>query len=368
MFDYDEIRAYKDHEVNAVLASLLNDPDFLNFVAQQAYPKLNRVMSFWLQKNIRKKLKLQFDDIHNVCNWQNTIAPYVESIIEKTTDRFTIKGIEHLDKNKTYLFISNHRDIAMDPMLVNYALLSSGFSTCKVAIGDNLLERPFVAKLMRLNKSFVVKRAISARREKLEAVQTLSSYIHESIKQKQSVWIAQKEGRAKDNIDKTDTAVLKMLHMAGRKLGWDFKDSMTFLNVVPVSISYEWDPCDLDKAKELVMTANHEAYEKSQDEDFQTIVKGLKGKKGHVTIQFSKPVKLDSNQADDWGRKIDEDIYSGYDIFDSNKLAKNILDGNTPINQSKYQEWLARFSKVDDENYQQVLKNYAEPVRHLKND
>jgi 1-acyl-sn-glycerol-3-phosphate acyltransferase len=368
MLDYDDIRAYKDHEVNSVLSSLLNDPDFLQFVAQQTYPKLNRVMSFWLQKNIRKKLKSQFDDIHNITHWQDTISPYVETMIEKTTDDFTVKGMEFLEKDKTYLFISNHRDIAMDPMLVNYALLSSGFNTCKVAIGDNLLQRPFVAKLMRLNKSFVVKRTISARREKLEAVQTLSSYIHESIKQKQSIWIAQKEGRAKDNVDKTDTAVLKMLHMAGRKLGWEFKDSMRFLNIVPVSISYEWDPCDIDKAQELVMKANHNNYEKSQDEDFQTIVKGMKGNKGRVSITFSKPLSLDTNQADEWGDEIDEHIYAGYDIFESNLLAKTILDGHDPKIHSKYQEWMTRFSQLDSEAYQQVLKNYAEPTRYFNHD
>lgn len=363
--NFDDIRAYKDHEVNAVLASLLNDKEFLQFAAQQTYPKLNRIVPFWLQKKIKKKLKEQFDDIHNVANWQNTLAPYVESMIEKTTDRFIVRGIEHLEKGKTYLFISNHRDIAMDPTLVNYALLSSGLSTCKVAIGDNLLERPFVAKLMRLNKSFVVKRSIAARREKLEAAQTLSSYVHESIKQKQSVWIAQKEGRAKDSLDKTDTAVLKMLHMAGRKLGWEFKDSMNFLNIVPVSISYEWDPCDIDKANELLTLSNESSYEKAKGEDFQTIIKGIKGYKGQVAVHFSKPLSLDSNQADEWGGSIDNSIYSGYQVFDSNTVADLISKNETPKESSKYQFWLDRFSNIDDDCYQQVVKNYAQPARRL---
>lgn len=362
MFEFDDIRAYHDDEVNPVLESLLNDSEFLAFIAQHMHPKLNRIMSYLIQKRIRKQLKNKFDHIHNVATWQNTLAPYVESLIKKTTDEFIVKGIENLDKNDNYLFISNHRDIALDPMLVNYALLKSGLNTSEIAIGDNLLGRQFVAKLMRLNKSFVVKRSVTARRDKLAASQNLSAYVHESLKQKNNVWIAQKEGRAKDNQDKTDTAVLKMLHLAGRKLGWEFKQSMVFLKIVPVSISYEWDPCDLDKANELALVSNHQKYEKSVDEDFQTILKGLKGEKGKVSIHFSKPLDLDSNQAEDWAKEIDRCIYSGYELFDSNLLANSILNEIDLTTDKKFKFWRSRFSKITAEAYQQVVKSYAQPV------
>jgi len=364
MSNFDDIRAYQDHEVSSVLTSLLNDGDFLSFIAQQAHPKLHQFLPFLVKKNLQKKLKKQFEGINDVANWQKTIAPFVQSIIDQTINTFSVKGIENLEKDKTYLFMSNHRDIAMDPMLVNYALLSSGFATSKVAIGDNLLGRPFVAKLMRLNKSFVVKRSISARREKLEAVQTLSSYVHESIKQNHSIWIAQKEGRAKDNCDKTDTAVLKMLHLAGRKLGWEFKDSMKFLNIVPVSISYEWDPCDIDKANEITMVEKNKVYEKTKDEDFQTIIKGLKGHKGNVTIEFSAPLNLESNQAEDWANKIDEQIYNGYEIFENNVLAHELLTEDATSNSPIFDQWSQRFSDVlKHDSYSQLIKNYTEPVR-----
>jgi 1-acyl-sn-glycerol-3-phosphate acyltransferase len=362
MSEFDDIRAYHDHEVNPVLKSLLNDADFLTFIAQHTYPKLNRIISYVIKKRIRKQLKKKFDHIHNVAAWQNTLAPYVESLIKKTTDKFIVKGIENLDNNENYLFISNHRDIALDPMLVNYALHQSGLNTSKIAIGDNLLGRQFVAKLMRLNKSFVVKRSVTVRRDKLEASKILSSYVHESLKQKSNVWIAQKEGRAKDSKDKTDTAVLKMLHLAGRKLGWEFKESMKFLKIVPVSISYEWDPCDLDKANELALVSKMEIYEKSDDEDFQTILKGLKGDKGKVSIHFSKPLNIESNQAEDWAKQIDCCIYSGYELFDSNLLASHILSGADVKDDLKFNQWQSRFSKLTSEAYDQVVKSYAQPV------
>jgi hypothetical protein len=362
MSEFDDIRAYHDDEVKPVLESLLNDPEFLGFVAQQLHPRLNRFMSYWLKKNVRSQLKKQFDNIHNVASWQGTLAPYVKTLIDKTIDQFNVKGIENLDKNKSYLFISNHRDIALDPMLVNYALLMSGLKTSKVAIGDNLLERKFVEKLMRLNKSFVVKRSVTARREKLTASQNLSSYVHESVKQLNNVWIAQKEGRAKDSKDKTDTAVLKMLHLAGRKLGWEFKDSMKFLNIVPVSISYEWDPCDKDKANELAIVSSKQVYEKSPDEDFQTILKGLKGQKGQVTVHFSRPLTLDSNSPEDWSQEIDRCIYSGYELYKNNVLANEMLNNLSSESDPLMGQWKSRFSGLSDEAYQQVVKNYGQPV------
>ena len=362
MSDFDDIRAYQDHEVNAILSSLLYDTDFLNFVSMELHPKISRFIPYFVHRKIRNSLKAKFEDIHNIDAWQSIIAPYVELLIKQTTENFIVRGIENLDKDKHYLFISNHRDIAMDPMLINYALLTSGMNTSKVAIGDNLIERPFVGKLMRLNKSFIVKRSITARKEKLEAAQKLSNYVHESHKQSNNIWIAQKEGRAKDNKDRTDTAILKMLHLAGRKLGWEFKDSMNFLNIVPVSISYEWDPCDIDKAKELTFDISDQVYKKSKDEDFQTIIKGMKGNKGKVSIHFSKPVSLDSNVAEDWTKKIDQCIFNGYELFDSNLIAKGLLDDSVTSVVVDSKRWNKRFSKVDSKIYAQIIKSYAQPV------
>lgn len=355
---FDDIRAYHDHEVNEVLASLLEDSEFLQFVAQHQFPYLSRFLPRWTQKKIQAGLTQHFKRIDSIQTWQNQLAPHVEKLMAKTIDDFKVTGLEHLEKDKTYVFMSNHRDIAMDPMLVNFALLKAGFSTSKVAIGDNLLGRQFVAKLMRLNKSFVVKRSVAGRREKLQAVQDLSDYIHLCIKSQQHVWIAQKEGRAKDGLDFTDTAVLKMLHMAGRKLGWEFKQSMEFLNIVPVSISYEWDPCDMDKAKELVTMSKVGRYEKSHDEDFRSIVKGLQGEKGSVVLHFSQPIRLDSNVAEHWSDEVDASIHANYHLFENNHHAMALLQ-KAPTN---LLEWNKRFKGIDGDVNEKIVQYYAQPV------
>ncbi len=355
---FDDIRAYHDHEVNEVLASLLEDSEFLQFVASHQFQYLSRFLPRWTQKKIQAGLTQHFNRIDSIQTWQNQLAPHVETLMEKTIDDFQVTGLDNLEKDKTYVFMSNHRDIAMDPMLVNFALLKAGFSTSKVAIGDNLLGRQFVAKLMRLNKSFVVKRSVVGRREKLQAVQDLSDYIHLCIKSQQHVWIAQKEGRAKDGLDYTDTAVLKMLHMAGRKLGWEFKQSMDFLRIVPVSISYEWDPCDVDKAKELLTVSKVGRYEKSHDEDFRSIVKGLQGYKGRVVLHFSKPLCLDSNVAEHWSDAVDDAIHENYHLFENNHHAKALLDDAA----SALPQWKKRFKGVESEVYENIVKYYAQPV------
>ncbi|MGR6873013.1 1-acyl-sn-glycerol-3-phosphate acyltransferase [Pseudomonas sp. HK3] len=366
---FDDIRAYHDHEVNAVLASLLEDSEFLQFVAQHQFPYLSRFLPRWTQQKIQAGLNKHFKHIDSIQTWQSQLAPHVEKLVGNTIDDFKVTGIENLEKDKTYVFISNHRDIAMDPLLVNFALLKAGLTTSKVAIGDNLLDRQFVAKLMRLNKSFVVKRSVSGRREKLQAVQNLSDYIHQCVRSSQHVWIAQKEGRAKDGMDFTDTAVLKMMHMAGRKLGWEFSQSMDFLNIVPVTISYEWDPCDLDKAKERLTFAQVGRYEKSHDEDFKSIVKGLQGQKGNVVLHFSPPLKLDSNIAENWSDAIDERIHQNYHLFDNNQLAMSLLqEKNHGFNKQNktLQLWNKRFKSIDADVLANVKQYYAQPIR-LKN-
>ncbi len=359
--EFDKIRAYVDHEVNDVLLSLLKDSEFLQFLALQKFPRLQRFFPALIQGRIKKTMLNQFKNVHSIQSMQNKLEPFVRSLMAKTVTEFKVTGLDQLDKNKSYVFISNHRDIAMDPMLVNFALLNAGLPTCKIAIGDNLLERQFVEKLMRLNKSFVVQRSPGTRKEKMESVNNLSSYIHHSIKTGHNVWIAQKEGRAKDGVDVTDTAVLKMLHMAGRKAGWEFKDSMAYLNLVPVSISYEWDPCDEDKARELDAQRRQGHYEKSKDEDFLSILKGMKGKKGRVSVHFSAPLELEGNLADQWSKAIDHEVHSHYDVFDNNQQAHEILSGGA-LAEAKDSVFQKRYGHLPEAVYQRLVKTYAQPV------
>jgi len=358
---YDDIRAYDDADVPDVIDSLLRDNEFLEFISQQTHPKLSRVLPRWTHNKLRDRLSRSLSGVQSVEAWQSTLAPLVKRLLESSTTGVTIRGVEHIPAGPC-VFVSNHRDIVMDPLLVNYALMESEKKTCRVAIGDNLISKPFVGQLMRLNKSFVVKRSVTARREKLESVQTLSSYIHDCIKHEHSIWIAQREGRAKDNMDFTDTAVLKMLHMAGRKLGWSFRESMQFLNIVPVTINYEWDPCDIDKAKELYSIRQHGRYEKSSDEDFHSILKGMKGQKGRVSVHFSPRVALASDNPDEWAQKIDHFIHAAYDIFPSQQWAFDQLQHRSSNEQGIAKIWQKRFASVPVDLQTMAMQHYANTV------
>ena len=364
---YDDIRPYHDDEVTDVISDLLHDPELLTAMGRYRFPNLTRWFAPLSRKVIHTRLKKRFGEINDVDQLQLVLKPWVKRIIDQTMEGFTVDGLDKLDPNKTYLFMSNHRDIAMDPALINYALVTQGFNTSRIGIGDNLLNKEYVSQLMRLNKSFVVKRSVQGRREKLDVFTQLSSYIRESLHQGQHVWLAQKEGRAKDGLDKTDSAVLKMLHISGKKHGWSLQQSLNLLNIVPVSISYEWDPCDRAKAKELAAIDDHGSYNKTKDEDFRSIVKGLQGRKGRVKVQFASPVKLESDLADDWCRVIDRRIYQGYELYPINFQACMQLYGELPDQANS--ELLKsdghlerRLSGLSETEQQHLLKAYSQPV------
>lgn len=358
---YDDIRAYDDADVPEVIETLLRDNEFLEFISQQTHPRLARVLPRWTHKKLKDRLTDSLRGVQSVEAWQSTLAPLVKKLLQQSTDGVSVRGVENIPQGPC-VFISNHRDIVMDPLLVNYALMESNQNTCRVAIGDNLISKPFVGQLMRLNKSFVVKRSVTARREKLESVQTLSAYIHDCIKHGHSIWIAQKEGRAKDNLDFTDTAVLKMLHLAGRKFGWSFKDSMRYLNIVPVTINYEWDPCDIDKAQELLAIKQHGRYEKRHDEDFHSILKGMKGRKGRVSVHFSPRIDIDSDVVDVWADKIDHSIHSAYDVYASQQWAYDQINGVANSSDGVAKMWQKRFASVSVELQQMLTQHYANTV------
>lgn len=364
---YDDIRPYHDDEVTDVISDLLRDPELLTAMGRYRFPNLTRWFAPLSRRVIHTGLKKRFGDVNDVNQLQMVIKPWVKRIIDQTIESFSVEGLEQLDANKTYLFMSNHRDIAMDPALINFALVDQGFNTSRIGIGDNLLNKEYVSQLMRLNKSFVVKRSVQGRREKLSAFTQLSTYIRESLHQGQHVWLAQKEGRAKDGLDKTDSAVLKMLHISGKKHGWALNQSLNSLNIVPVSISYEWDPCDRAKAKELAALDTHGAYNKGKDEDFRSIVKGLQGRKGKVNVKFAAPVKLESDTAEDWCRVIDRRIYQSYELYPINFQACMKLYGELPdqansdlLKSDGHLE--RRLEGLNQAEQQHLLKAYSQPV------
>jgi 1-acyl-sn-glycerol-3-phosphate acyltransferase len=257
---------------------------------------------------------------------QHVIAAYMDKMIEDTTTFLTHSGLDKLSPTRSYVFISNHRDIAMDPAFVNYMLYHAGFETVQIAIGDNLLKKPFVSDLMRLNKSFIVRRSARGR-ELLAALKKLSEYIHHCIETDNNVWIAQREGRAKDGIDGTDPALLKMLAMAHRKL--PFGESLSRLHIVPVTLSYEYDACDELKARELHARDSDDGYSKDDETDIRSIATGMIGEKGRVHVAFGSELVLGDEGPEEVAAMIDAQILANTQLQDINYLAlQQLLERN----------------------------------------
>jgi hypothetical protein len=326
MDEFADIRPYNDSEFQEILERLLAEPDLVKGLAYFMRPNWRGPLRLLARSLVRWRLQKDLTGLESIADFQLWLAGYVEKIIKKTTTSLVITGIDQLDDSKSYLWLSNHRDIALDPTLVNYALNLCKKSTGRIAIGDNLLKNPMVGDFMRLNKSFIVKRSIKSRREKFSALQLLSRYIRYSISEGHSVWIAQREGRAKDGIDTTDTAVLKMLSLAGRSDEETFAESLQQLNPVPVSISYEFDPCDVLKARELAALQEDKDYLKAHNEDITSIVTGLMGNKGRVQISFGEEISTSLfNSAETLAVEIDRQIVDGYACYPINYAAHQLL-------------------------------------------
>lgn len=322
MDEFDAIRPFRDHETPQVIHRLLDEHDLAAVITRFRFPRMPVLLFKPVALLVRQVLKHELNKIHDVGTFQQLVWRYVARTVKKTTAGLTVDGLDKLDKNQSYLFISNHRDIVLDPALLDYALVNAGFDTVEIAIGDNLLRDPMVSDLMRLNKSFIVKRSVDGLKAKLAALTQLSRYIESTLSRKQSVWIAQREGRAKDGMDRTDPAVVKMLSIFGKKRGLDFPAAIRHLNIVPVSISYEYDPCDALKAAELQAREGAGAdYVKADNEDIISIVKGIASPKGRVHISVGTPLQDDYANADAVAAAIDAQIVANYKLFPSNLIA-----------------------------------------------
>jgi glycerol-3-phosphate O-acyltransferase len=257
----------------------------------------------------------------------------------------------------------------MDPAFVNWALYNNGFDTVRIAIGDNLVRKAYIGDLMRLNKSFIVRRNLSGPREILKTYSALSGYIRDSIDTGHSVWIAHREGRAKDGIDATDPAILKMLAMAGKVRNESFAQALSALRIVPVSISYEFDPCAPMKARELRMRREHGDYTKAENEDLISITTGILGWKGRVHLHFGEVIPIiEDDDPSQLASRIDQSIHAGQRIFDTSRLADQLLKGE-PIRDGLLPDVVARFKALldttPDADRIQLLEIYANPLRQF---
>ncbi|WP_346797927.1 1-acyl-sn-glycerol-3-phosphate acyltransferase [Halomonas sp. Bachu 37] len=368
-----DVRPYMDHEAAEVLARLSRDPELLNALTRFRLPRLARIAPPLARALASYAVRREIKGVATIHDFQMRIASYMDRMIRTTTDAFKVEGLDKLDPHSAYLFIGNHRDISLDPAFVNYALYQAKRDTVRIAIGDNLLKKPYVTDLMRLNKSFIVPRSARGKRAMLAAYQQLSAYIRHSITEdNHSIWMAQREGRAKNGIDRTDPAIIKMLTMARRTAERDvaFGTTIEELKLVPVSISYEFDPCDVQKAQELHDMETKGNYAKSEFEDIQSIVTGITGDKGRVQLRFGTPIGADMATPDEVAAEIDRQVIGGYRLYPSHYLALEKL-GEAP-------ELVARkeISRADRERFEQRLAavpahlqswwlvQYANPVKH----
>ncbi|EED31542.1 phospholipid/glycerol acyltransferase [gamma proteobacterium NOR5-3] len=318
-------------------------------------------------------LRRQFAHVDSIAELQMRVRVYVERLIEDSTAGLSVSGLEQLDSKSAHLFISNHRDIAMDPALTNYALHRAGYETLRIAIGDNLLKQQWVADLMRLNKSFVVKRSVSGPRELLANSKLLAQYIRSSIQEDNApIWIAQREGRAKDGRDRTEAAVIKMLSLSRDKQNESFGEHIASLRIVPVAISYELDPCDAMKARELSHRQNTGSYEKSDQEDIASIGQGISGAKGRVHVHFGTPLGSDLESPAEVAAAIDAQVVSGYRLHPVNVWAYQRLGGEADLagidiaeGSCSQASFNARIDALSESERPFALASYANALRSV---
>ena len=376
-YNFSDIAPYDDSEFHSKMENLVKEPGFLHAVNYTMPPEDVPALIDEL---------LKFD---NKYDFQTQVMfPFLEMLAKTTTSGITLGGVKYLNPSMSYTFITNHRDIVLDASFLNLAFLRKGYPTSEVAIGNNLLIFDWISDLVRLNKSFIVKRNTGLR-EGLEAAKKLSAYIHYCILEKhEAVWIAQREGRAKDSSDHTQESLIKMLAIAGQG---QFIDKLKEINLMPVSISYEYDPNDYLKVREFLMKRRNPDFKKSQRDDLFSMETGLLQFKGKVHFQLTPRINSKLDQIGDFsdnnkaakhvGCIIDQAIHRSYEIFEINYIAFDLLH-NTQRFSRKYtpekkEEIMAYFNrqldKVDlpditseerDYMREMILTMYSNPLRN----
>lgn len=368
MSKFDEIRSFHDCEVNEAVQSIIR------------HPMMKALMNFTFPNVDEKILSEQLKNTDSIYDFQkNFISHTIRKILETSSQGLTTSGFDKLDKNTSYLFVSNHRDIVLDTSLLNLVLLDKGYIMTSSAIGDNLVQQNFLHILAKLNRNFLVQRGLSLR-EQLKSSQLMSEYIFQLLtSENRSVWIAQREGRTKDGKDATQQGVLKMLAMAAGNtpLPEFFKN----LRIVPLSISYEYDPTDVLKMPQLLAKQNDEVYVKSKDEDFNTMMSGVLGQKKRIHLHAGNVLNEELNdiavnfdnknkQLQAIAQIIDDSVIDNYKLWPTNYIAYDLLNKTeqfsekyTDKEKQLFERRLEMRINIDDETLRNgFLSMYANPV------
>jgi 1-acyl-sn-glycerol-3-phosphate acyltransferase len=368
MQKFDAIRPFYDAEINEGIKSSVN------------HPMMKALMNFTFPNVADEVWKEQLLKTHSIRDFQcNFIYHSVQKVLEKSSDGLSTSGFEKLEKNTSYLFISNHRDIILDTSLLNAALFEHGLVMTASAIGDNLVKKSFLQTLSKLNRNFLVLRGLPPR-EMLQSSKLMSEYIGQLLqRENRSVWIAQREGRTKDGNDATHQGVLKMLAMGTDEA--QLMDYFKKIKVVPVSISYEYDPTDALKMPQLIAEANNETYIKEKNEDFMTLLSGIMGQKKHIHIHVGDVLDAEieaikgtydnsNKQIQALAQAIDDSILSTYKLWPTNYIAYDLLHGTstyaaqyTDIEKAVFERRLEkRVNSRSEFEIHGILSMYANPV------
>jgi 1-acyl-sn-glycerol-3-phosphate acyltransferase len=366
---FDAIRAFRDDEVHDALRSIAHDT------------MMQTVLQFTFPENTTEERLQILDGIHATQDFHTQVVrPAVLRILAESSDGLTHSGFDQLQPDTPYLYVSNHRDIVLDTALLNYILLEQGLIMTASAIGDNLVKLPFLLTFAKINRNFLVRRNLPPR-ELLESSQALSEYIrHLLMVENRSVWIAQREGRAKDGNDTTHPGVLKMIGMAAGADG--VVNYLKQLRIVPITVSYEYDPADALKIPELLADAHGESYTKDPQEDFRHIITGIKGQKKRIHFHAGNPLdnELDkiasvpglNHQIKALAQVLDHAVMAHYRLWPSNYIAHDLLSQShhfaghysDAAKEAFTQRMEERIGNLGDEARRCFLSMYARPVRN----
>ena len=379
MENFDDIRAFTEAEFHGQADLLWADPE-LQTLLQRGLPFPQDLADRLLQE------ARQAGSLHDF--QYGFVRHLLQAFCQAGTDSLESEGFDLLDPGKGYLFVSNHRDIIMDTAQLNLILFGRDMLPSRTAIGSNLLIRPWISRLVRLSESFIVRRELPIK-EQIAASRELSAYIRQSICQEgRSVWIAQREGRSKDSTDQTQTGVLKMLTLSGQGSA---PANLTELHPVALSISYEYDPCDWLKAKELLLRRDHGDFHKLPQDDLTSMKTGLLGYRGRVFYHASAPLDLSDIDASQPRKELfealtgrfDREIHAHFHLFPHQYLAADLLEGGTrfsahytPAEADRFEQYLqTQLSRIDLPQSEKdlpflrekLLEMYANPLYNKLN-
>lgn len=378
--DFRSIAPYEGQDFEDAISRLRQYPQLLNNFTD-IISRHNRIVNKWKSFHAKSLLAHLLTQVHSYTDFQEYITCdlFLSMIESSSIDEFSFGGVENLcmpdddqvPGGRPHIFISNHRDIVLDTALLDLALFRNGRQMCEMVIGDNLLVNQFATDMFKVNGAVTIRRSLSSASDLRNETLSVSRYLKYAIETKRkSIWIAQKSGRSKDGVDNTSAAILKMLYLAYREEGLSFQQFLEKASIVPVSISYQYDPCDVTKSQEEIRKLKAEGvynvYTKKKYADVLDLIRGLRLPKGNVHIQVGAPLDPSLADARTAVREMDRQIHLNYKLNDTNYFAYDYINGTTDY-ASKYanmntKAFVKHYRHLKPEVRDMVYKGYANPV------